>query len=167
MSSTINHQPSTILAIDPGYDRLGWAMGQVESSKLKVKSYGCIGTNKKETLFKRYTQIIAELTQVIKDYNPTQLAIEDLFFSKNTKTAMKVSEVRGVIIGLCLSRGIEVYEYKPNQIKLAVTGSGRADKKAVDKMVRLQLNLPKEKIIDDTMDALAILITHSATSHTF
>lgn len=150
-----------ILSIDPGYDRLGWAVAKLKNpgKKIMLLDYDCIQTNKKNDIFTRYKQIILELKKIIKKYQPNELAIETLFFSKNTKTALKVSEARGLIIGLCLQSGLEIYEYHPMQIKQAVTGFGKADKKAIDKMVRLQLNLGKTKIIDDAMDALAIVLT--------
>lgn len=159
-----------ILAIDPGFDRLGWAVGQLsgisqQSSGIKILSYGCITTDKKLTLFDRYDQIIHDLDELVDKFEPTLLAIEQLFFSKNTKTAMNVSETRGVIIGHLLANGAQVFEYHPNQIKLAVTGNGHADKQAVEKMVRIQLSLKNEKIIDDTIDALAVLLTHSVSNN--
>lgn len=155
-----------ILGIDPGFDRLGWAIGmkpEAKSQEPKILSYGCITTDKKASLFTRYEQIIHDLDELVAKYQPTVLAIEQLFFSKNTKTAMDVSETRGVIIGHLLANGVHVFEYHPNSIKLAVTGNGKADKVAVEKMVRLQLDLKQNKIIDDTIDALAVLITHSVT----
>ncbi len=148
-----------ILAIDPGYDRLGWAIGH-KAQPLTLLAYGCIQTYKSDPIFKRYQQIILELGKIIQQYQPTQLAMENLYFSKNTTTAMRVSETRGLIMGSCLQAGLEIFEYNPNQIKLAVTGSGRADKKAMEKLIRLQLKLPQEKIIDDTLDAMGCLITH-------
>lgn len=152
-----------VLSIDPGFDRLGWAIGEVKNRKVTVIGYGCIQTDKKAALFDRYSQIIKDLNLIINSYHPQVLAIEELFFSKNTTTAMRVSEVRGVIIGLMLASNVAVFEYHPNIIKQAVTGNGHADKRAVDKMVRLQLNIKNEKIIDDTIDALAILLTHSVS----
>ncbi len=154
-----------IIAFDPGYDRLGWAVGETQNLKLKVKSFGCITTSKEDTLFHRYRIIIDEVEKLLIEHEPTQAATESLFFFSNQKTAMKVAEVRGIITGCLLKRNIEISEYTPIQIKQAAAGHGRADKVAVDKMVRLQLNLnPKEKIIDDTIDALAILLTHSIRS---
>lgn len=154
-----------ILGIDPGYDRLGWAVGEIQNpgQKLIIQKYGCIQTNKKHDIFKRYHQIILELKKIIDQHCPTELAIETLFFSKNTKTALRVSEARGVIIGLCLKLGLKIFEYHPGQIKQAVTGFGGAHKKAMDKMIRLQLQLDADKIIDDTMDALAIVLTHGVS----
>jgi len=152
-----------VLAIDPGFDRLGWAVGEVKNRKVTVLGYGCIQTDKKEQIFPRYSQIIKDLKLIVESYHPQVLAIEELFFSKNTKTAMRVSEVRGVIIGLLLAENLEVFEYHPNTIKQAVTGNGHADKTGIDKMVRLQLKIKNEKIIDDTIDALAILLTHAVS----
>jgi crossover junction endodeoxyribonuclease RuvC len=154
-----------ILGIDPGYDRLGWAIGyKTKNRQVETIDYGCIQTNKKDSLFNRYEQIILELNKILEKYKPKYLAIETLFFSKNTKTAMKVSEARGVIISLCLQFNLEIFEYHPVQIKQAVAGHGQADKKAVDKMTRLQLNLNNDKkIIDDAMDALAIVLTHGVS----
>lgn len=153
-----------ILGIDPGYDRLGWAVGELDGRKIKILSYGCITTDKKLSLFDRYKQIIDDLDQLTQKYSIDQLAIEQLYFSNNTSTAMDVSETRGVIIGHLLKSKAQVFEYHPNTIKLAVTGNGHADKKAVEKMVRLQLSIGDEKIIDDTIDALAVLLTHVVSS---
>lgn len=164
LSVTLQFMSQTILAIDPGFDRVGWAVGNVERGKLNILQYGCIQTLKTENRFQRYSQIQVELSAIIDQHVPNQAAIETLFFSKNQTTAMHVSEARGVIISTLLHKQIEIFEYNPNEIKLAVTGYGKADKSAVEKMVRLQLGAQltqKEKIIDDTMDALGILLTHS------
>ena len=159
---------ATILGIDPGFDRVGWAVGSSSSAfDIKLLEYGCIQTNKKQDVFTRYKQIAAELKLIIQTHKPTELAIENLFFSKNTSTALRVSEARGIIIGTCLDSNTTVHEYNPNQIKQAVTGHGRATKTAMEKMVKLQFLLPKdEKIIDDAIDALGILLTHSVTRKT-
>ncbi|MBU0974094.1 crossover junction endodeoxyribonuclease RuvC [Patescibacteria group bacterium] len=155
---------TTILGIDPGYDRVGWAVGHYQNSKFYVKDLGCIQTNKNEDIFCRYVQIIAELKTVTKKYSPKILAIETLFFAKNKKTALKVSEARGIIIGTLLDEGLEVFEYSPNAIKLAVTGSGSADKQAVEKMVKMQLKHDLNGQIDDAIDALAVAMTHGFSS---
>ena len=150
-----------LLAIDPGFDRLGWAIGQRQNKEIEVLDYGCIQTKRKIALFDRYRQILTDLQKIYQTHHPQELAIEQLFFSRNISTALPVSETRGLVIGFFLWQGVEVFEYHPNQIKLAVTGHGRADKRAVEKMVRWQFHLPKEKkIIDDAIDALAILLTH-------
>jgi len=104
-----------------------------------------------------------DLDEIIKHFSPTQLAIETLFFSKNKKTALRVSEARGVIIAKCLDHSLEVFEYDPVKIKMAVTGNGAANKEAVEKMVRMQVSGSMNKHIDDAIDAVAIAMTHCFT----
>ena len=158
---------AVILAIDPGYDRCGWAV-MSSNPKAEVIFYGCIVTDKKADFFDRLSQVITELGQVIAAHETTELAIETLFFSKNVKTAMRVAETRGAISALCLINAMKIFEYSPVQIKQAVTGNGKADKKSVEKMVRLQLKIPKtEKLLDDTLDALGIGLTHQACRKTY
>ena len=136
----------TILGIDPGYDRLGWAVAQKNSSGFEIIGSGLITTSKKDSLPIRYGHIDKKLTQLLDKHQPNQLAIETLFFSKNKKTALQVSETRGVIISTCVRKGLEIFEYTPNQIKLTVTGYGNADKKAVAKMVELELKIKTARI---------------------
>lgn len=151
---------STIIGIDPGYDRLGWAIGEIKQKKFQISQYGCIQTNKKEALFKRYQYLQKELQKIVKQYKPQVAAIESLFFQNNQKTALKVSESRGIVIATFINSKLEIVEYTPLQIKETVTGYGRADKNAVNKMLRMQLALPQEKIIDDAMDAIGVAFTH-------
>ncbi|HEX9817920.1 MAG TPA: crossover junction endodeoxyribonuclease RuvC [Patescibacteria group bacterium] len=158
LSSTV------ILGIDPGYDRVGWAVGEVRGQTWLTIHHGCLKTSKAQTLFERYRQIAQELSAIIKTHQPTILAIESLFFFKNQKTALKVSEARGVIINTCLNHDLDIAEFTPLQIKQAVTGYGRADKNSVEKMLRLELKLTEHKIIDDTIDALAVMMTYQAQS---
>ncbi|MCL4208952.1 crossover junction endodeoxyribonuclease RuvC, partial [Patescibacteria group bacterium] len=108
------------------------------------------------------------LKNLILEYNPHHLAIENLYFAKNTTTAMRVAEIRGLIFGLALSHQMEIFEYDPVTIKLAVTGFGKADKAAVTKLTLSQLKLTKlqnkeQKIIDDAVDALAVGLTHAVS----
>lgn len=150
-----------ILGIDPGYDRIGWAIGQGASPKPTILDFGCIQTNKNDSLVERYQAIEQQLQQIITQYQPIVLAIETLFFSKNKTTALKVSEARGVILSSCARNKLDIFEYHPNQIKLTVTGNGHANKAALEKMVHLQLDLPHQKIIDDAIDAIGIVMTHA------
>ncbi len=151
-----------ILGIDPGYDRVGWSVAIQEKQTFSLLSAGCIQTNKKHTLFERYQQILVELTQILTEYHPTELAIETLFFAKNKSTALTVSEARGVIIATALSHNCAIFEYSPNQVKLTVAGTASADKAAVAKMIRYQIKTPIEsKLIDDAMDAIGISLTHA------
>ena len=156
----MKNEISTILGLDPGYDRLGWAIGIIENDQWKIIKLGCIQTNRKDELFSRYKDLSDQLKVVIANNRPTVASIESLFFFKNKKTALKVSESRGVVLGVLLDNKIPIYEYTPLQIKQAVTGYGKADKKAVEKMVRMEFKNFKAKIIDDAIDALAVAMTH-------
>lgn len=158
-----SHTTSTILAIDPGYDRLGWAIGKTTSThgNISVISYGCIQTDSKQLIGQRFKDICEQLLTICKEYAPNVLVIEKLYFSKNTTTALRVSEAKGIIFATCMPYVSRIVEFDPNTLKLAVTGHGKADKAAVEKMTRLQLNLPTKPIIDDTMDALGLLLTYA------
>lgn len=164
MNSHSTSQARTVLAIDPGYDRVGWAIGTIKSRReYELLSLGCIQTRKKDSITDRYTHIITDLSQLYTQHLPTELAIETLFFSKNVSTAIRVAEAKGVIMGFCVERKLKVTEYTPQAIKLAATGNGRADKKSVEKMTRLQLKLTTQKVVDDAVDAAALFLTHAVT----
>ncbi len=156
----------TLMGIDPGYDRIGWAVGAIDQGKLQLYQFGCIETTKKASLIARYQEIDQQLTQILIQYQPREAGVESLFFYNNQTTAMHVSEARGVIISCLFRHAVAFAEYTPLQIKQAVTGDGRADKAAVEKMVKLQLVAQTQvpaKTLDDTMDAMAILLTHAAS----
>ncbi len=150
-----------ILGIDPGYDRIGWAIAFMNGSHYEKVNLDCIYTQRFTSIFDRYMEIYESLIEIIKTYHPTECAIESLFFFKNKKTALKVSEARGVILATLLSRNIPIFEYTPLQIKQTVTGFGRADKKAIAKMVTMEFKQLNTNIIDDAIDALAIIMTHN------
>jgi crossover junction endodeoxyribonuclease RuvC len=156
------NKATTIFGIDPGFDRLGWAVGKVAGGKLQLLSYGLIETDRSGDIFSRLQQVERELDQLVAEFLPTEVAFESLFVTNNHKTVINVAQARGVALGSFLRVGAKCFEYTPSQIKLAAAGDGRADKKAVEKMMRLQFNLPPEKIVDDTIDALAVLCTHAA-----
>lgn len=160
---TASSSAPVILGIDPGYDRLGWAIGRGERQTPEILAYGCLRTKKTKDLAQRYLSLEKQLTNLIERWQPTQLAIETLYFARNKNTALKVSESRGVVLSCCARHQLEIFEYHPNTIKLTAAGHGQADKKAVEKMIRLQFKLKDEKIIDDAIDALAIVLTHSVT----
>lgn len=159
----MSEKGSIVLGIDPGYDRLGWAVARVNSTTPEILKYGCLQTKKSNDLAERYLSLEKQLVEIIEKWQPAQLAIETLFFARNKNTALKVSESRGVVLSCCARHHLTIFEYYPNQIKLAAAGHGQADKRAVEKMVRLQLKLRDEKIIDDAIDALAIILTHAVT----
>jgi crossover junction endodeoxyribonuclease RuvC len=155
-----NKSSEIILGIDPGYDRVGWSICTKTKGKFVCIALGTIQTDKNTNIFSRFKHIQTDLHEIIEHFKPTQLAIETLFFSKNKKTAMRVSEARGIIIGVCLDHDLEVFEYDPVQIKLAVTGNGAADKESVEKMVRMQVAGSMNKHIDDAIDAVGVGMTH-------
>ncbi len=155
-----NSEYSTILGLDPGYGRLGWAVAKLNGSQLEPVDLGCIETSKDQELFDRYMLMEKKLQQVIEQHQPDQAAIENLYFFSNQKTAMKVSESRGIVIACLMKNRLKISQYTPLEIKETVTGYGRADKKAVEKMVRMEFSLRNKKIIDDAIDALAVILTH-------
>ena len=148
-----------IIAIDPGYERLGIAVLEKNGPKEELVFSECLKTSAKIDHAERLKLIGEELEKIIKKFKPSALAIETLFFSKNQKTAMQVSEARGVILSIIAKNKIKLCEFTPAQIKKAVTGDGKADKKAVEKMICLLLGLKKSPRLDDASDALAIALT--------
>lgn len=159
-------QSQVILGIDPGYDRVGWAVGEGYGSQVKVLAYGCVQTSKRQSAAERYAKIDQELTQVITTFNPTTAGLEALFFTKNQTSGLQVAEARGVIISLLFRHHIQYQDYTPPQVKLSVTGNGRADKTAVKKMIGLLLPTIPQDVrpqLDDTLDAVAIMLTHAAS----
>ncbi len=159
--STINtHHSPIIIGIDPGYDRLGWAVANYASESSDQAKLGCIKTNRNHSIIKRYQELEQKLEQIIKIHQPSEAAVETLFFSKNTKTALQVAEARGIILVTLLRHNVKIFEYNPMSIKEAVTGNGRADKQAVEKMIRLEFKIQDEPFLDDALDALGAVLTH-------
>jgi crossover junction endodeoxyribonuclease RuvC len=150
----------TVLGIDPGFDRCGWAVVTGSGSTPQALAFDCIQTAKRDGKFARLDQIRRTLIEILTENPVDALAMETLFFSRNVSTALPVSEVRGLIIGLALERGLPVAEYPPATVKLAVAGYGRAEKSQVTKMAARLLRLEKIPKIDDTGDALAVGLTH-------
>ena len=148
-----------VLAIDPGYERLGIAILEKQNNKEVLLFSTCIETAKKENFTDRLLQLGQAVTTLIEKYQPTAMAIETLFFSNNQKTAMAVAQTRGALIYLGKNQHCEVYEYSPQEIKVAVTGYGKSDKTAVIDMVRRLIPAAPEKGLDDEYDAIAVGIT--------
>lgn len=153
-----------ILGIDPGYERLGVAILKKEKDKEELLYSSCFFTKSSLEFNERLNLIQKEVGRIIKKYNATDLSIETLFFNKNKKTALRVSEIRGAIIGEAMKNNLSVHEYTPLQIKMALTGYGRADKKQISFMVGKLLSIDVSLKIDDECDAIATAITHSSHS---
>lgn len=160
-----------ILGIDPGIARMGWAIIETQNATLrrrsgqecKVQSYGCVETSKDNNHEERLLIIYKSVEGLIKKYHPDVLAIEELFFNTNIKTALTVGEARGVILLAAANNKIEVATYTPLQVKQAVTSYGRADKAQVGQMIKALLRLKTLPKPDDTVDALAVALTHAFT----
>lgn len=150
-----------VLGIDPGIATTGYGLVKVNNTgDPELVAYGVISTSATSSTSKRLLKLFEDLNQLIQRYKPTECAMEKLFFQKNIKTAMTVSEARGVI-GLCVSlAGYEPAEYTPNEIKQAVTSNGNASKTQVQEMVKFILNMEDTPKPDDAADALAIAICH-------
>lgn len=150
-----------ILGIDPGYAILGWGVIDVVGNRFSVVDYGSILTDTKMEMPARLQVLYNGLTELIHKYKPDDASIEQLFFNSNAKTAILVGEARGVAVLACANGNLNIGEYTPLQIKQALVGYGRADKKQVQYMVKTMLNLKSVPKPDDTADALAAAICHA------
>lgn len=148
------------LGLDPGTATTGWGIIEEKNKETKVVAYGAIETSKDQNMVNRLEEIAGDLEQIIDNYQPDEIAIEDLFFFKNLKTAIKVAQARGVLILISARKGVAVSEYTPLQVKQAITGYGRAEKLQVQHMVKEVLGLKKIPKLDDAADALAVAICH-------
>lgn len=154
-----------IIGIDPGTGILGFGVIEVVKGKPQLVDGGVIKTPVKEDDAVRLLTIYEELTDIIADTKPQIMAVEKLFFAQNVTTAMTVAQARGVVLLAGMQAGLEIFEYTPLQIKQALTGYGRADKKQIQEMVRVVLGLKQVPKPDDCADAIAAAITHSMTLH--
>lgn len=150
-----------ILGIDPGIGRLGWGVIESNNSQLRITNYGCIETASTLSVEARLLQIYQTLTEIIEQEKPEAMAVEELFFNTNAKTAMVVGQARGVVLLLGAQHNLSIGIYTPLQVKIAVTGFGRAEKGQVGQMVKVLLKLSAIPNPDDTADALAVAITHA------
>ena len=148
-----------ILGVDPGIARTGYGIVEEEKGKTVSLTYGCI-TTKPDEQSKRLAILHYELDELLRTYHPTCMAVEQLYFARNTTTALIVSEARGVILLTAALLEIPVFEYTPNQVKLAVTGSGSADKHQMQSMIARLLRLDSIPKPDDAADGLAVAMCH-------
>ena len=150
-----------ILGIDPGFAITGFSIIDYIGNKFKLIDSGAITTKAGESFPDRLVKIYDDLEQIINNYNPDAISVEELFFNNNAKTAINVAQARGIILVVGRKLGIPTYEYTPLQIKQAVVGYGRADKIQVQKMVKSILNVEKLPKLDDTTDSMAAAICHA------
>lgn len=154
-----------VLGIDPGLATIGYGVIE-KNNDIKVIDYGTIDTPKTERIATRLAMIYEAMVTLIEKFKPDCVAIEELFYFRNQTTIIPVGQARGVIVLACIQRLGNLYEYTPLQIKQALTGHGRAEKKQVQYMVRTILGLNSIPKPDDAADALAVAITHCQTNNT-
>lgn len=150
-----------ILGVDPGTATTGYGLIRVVGNHFQAVAYGTITTPPKIAMEKRLLMLYEQLGQLLDTYHPEQVAVEKLFFNQNITTGITVAQARGVILLTCAQRDIAVYEYTPLEVKQALVGYGRADKKQIQQMVKTFLGLAEIPKPDDAADGLAIAICHS------
>ena len=152
-----------ILGIDPGIAIVGYGVIEYKNGLFRTLAYGAITTPAHTSFESRLKTVYDDLDEIIKKYKPDDMAVEELFFNNNPKTAIAVAEARGVILLCAMKNGVNIQEYTPLQVKQSVVGYGRAEKKQVMLMVNSILGLKNGPKLDDTADALAIAICHAHT----
>lgn len=150
-----------ILGIDPGTATTGFGVIDVAGSRLKFVDAGVVTTPPEISMPNRLSEIFACLSQIIDEHKPEVVVVEQLFFANNVTTAITVGQARGIVLLAAAEAGLPVAEYTPLQVKQAITGYGRADKKQIQEMVKLTLGLDGIPKPDDAADGLAIAITHA------
>ncbi len=150
-----------ILGIDPGLAIVGWGVLEYNGNRFRTLGYGSVQTPSTMSTEQRLVEIYRGIGELIDTYAPDCMSIEEIFFNTNQTTGIRVSEARGVILLSAAQKGINIFEYTPLQVKQAVVGYGRAEKKQVISMVTMLLGLEKPPKPDDTADALALAICHA------
>ncbi|MBO8136531.1 MAG: crossover junction endodeoxyribonuclease RuvC [Desulfotomaculum sp.] len=150
-----------IMGVDPGTAITGYGVIEYTGSDFKLVECGAVRTRAELPLYKRLHTLYTDLTELISYHKPDQYAVEELFFNKNTRTALAVGHARGVALLAGANAGLDVFEYTPLQVKQSVVGYGRAEKKQVQYMVKTMLNLLQVPKPDDAADALAVAICHA------
>ncbi len=149
-----------IIGIDPGLALTGYGIIKDEKGKCAVVTYGCIGTAGGESTASRLSKIYQDIRDIIIEYRPDTMAVEELYFNKNARSAFLVGEARGVVLLAAAHLNLEAFDYTPLQVKQSVVGYGRATKKQVKDMVKISLNLKESVKPDDASDALAVALCH-------
>ncbi len=156
---------SVVLGIDPGLTRCGYAVIEVQgANQITMRALGVLRTSPDQGLPQRLAEISKEIEELLDEYQPSVVAVEHIFFQSNVRTAMSVGQVSGLALSAAARRGLQVEQYTPNQVKLAITGWGGADKAQVQKMVKQRLGLNAIPKPADAADAAAIALCHIASS---
>jgi len=159
-TSYIIHDILRVIGIDPGTATTGWAVLEENKGIVTPLAYGHISTSPQNSVSDRLKEVADNLEEIIKKYKPQESAVEDIFFFKNQKTIIKVSQSRGAMLLTLEKKNVKVFSYTPLQVKQALTGYGRADKKQIQLMVKNILKLKSIPKPDDTADAIAIALCH-------
>jgi crossover junction endodeoxyribonuclease RuvC len=155
-----------VLGIDPGSVKSGYGLIEESNRKLQAIDFGAIYTRQRDSFPARLLEIKRGLEEIIRCHQPQVVALEDIFFAKNVKSALKLGHARGVVLVASMEAGLEVIEYTPLEVKQAVVGYGRADKQQVQHMVKILLGLRDLPQPEDAADALAIAICHIHSAQT-
>lgn len=150
-----------IIGLDPGFGIVGYGVVDIQGKSEALVKYGAIRTSAKDPISKRIEKIYDVLSQILTEYMPDESAVEELYFFRNVTTAISVGEARGVMLLALEKFGVKIYEYTPMEVKLSVTGYGKATKRQVQEMVRVMLNMNDIPRPDDAADALAIALCHA------
>jgi len=150
-----------VLGVDPGYHRIGLAIVECAGNRVALIRSRLVETSREEDFHLRLQDLFASVQEAILEYNPDALAVEELFFAKNVKTAIGVAHARGVILLAAAQAGLPLFEYKPSVVKLAITSNGNADKAQIEFMVERLLGIDLKGRKDDEIDAIAVALCHS------
>ena len=156
---------SRVLGIDPGLARMGWAMVEQASGRTKLIGCGCLETASHQPDGDRLLALYRQLGKIISRYRPNQVAVEKLYFTTNVSTAMTVGQARGMVLLSAADHRLPVTEFTPTGVKQSVTGDGRADKRQVQRMIKILLHLNRLPRHDDTSDAIAIALCGVVTNN--
>ena len=156
------HKPLSVLGVDPGFGRCGFAVLVKEGARDRVIHSTCVETDGALSFPERLVEVVTMCDSLNSTFAPQSLAMERLFFNVNQKTAMQVAEARGAIIYAAARAGLAVHEYTPGQVKSATAGWGKSDKQSVERMVGLLTGVSTKDMLDDEVDAIAVGLTHLA-----
>src|SRR3989344_3768299 len=148
-----------VLAFDPGFERVGVAVVERKNGKEKLLYSDCVRTSAALPFHKRLEALGTAAEVCIATYKPDAVALEDIYFAKNAKTAMKIAEVRGMLMYIASTHKLALFEYTPAEVKVAITGYGKSDKEALALMIPRLVRLPERKRLDDELDAIAVGLT--------
>jgi len=154
-----------VLGIDPGFARMGYAILDVDRDELELIDFGCLKTGTGSVFSRRLLKVADQIEKLIKKYQPTISAVEELYFTRNVSSGIKVAQARGVVLMTLADYGLQIREFSPQAVKIAATGYGAAKKAEVQKMLQMIFSLAKKPSPDDAADALAVALCCGSTQY--